>query len=494
MATPEEPLNTVFSYDRGTLVEGTWIKDGANHQVRNPATGDVVAQVRLAVAEDVDLAARAAAAAQPGWAATHPDRRCEILRQVASLLRARIDGIARVLTLEQGKPLPDSRKEILFGAQVFDYYAEQARRIGGSVRQSVDSTTTSLVTHSPVGVVAAIVPWNYPVDLYCWKAAPALAAGCALLGKPPVEAPLAIGMVAAALLEAGVPAGVLADLPGGTAIGQALVAHPDVAMITATCSTAAGQAIMRGAADGLKRISLELGGHSPMVVLDDADITLAATACARRSFSNMGQICIAVNRVIVDEHIAAEFIDALRERTSAIELGDPSQPGVLYGPCTTRAVVNRTREHIDDAVARGAQIIIGGNTPTGEPWDNGNYFLPTVLDRVPPGSRLLAEETFGPVVGVRRVRGVDEAIAAANDSAFGLAAYVYGQDLDRAWAVAEAIDAGGVGVNVNDVSELQAPFGGWKLSGLGSELGPEGLFTYLRTKHIKLRRTPLHTP
>ena len=481
-------MTATGSYDRGVLVDGRWLTNGPQRTVLNPANGEVVATFNLARVEDVDQAAHIATTAQREWATTSPDRRSDILRRAATLIRERVEDIALALTREQGKPIPDSSKEIHFGAQVLDYYAEEGRRVTGSIRPSASAETMSLVTYAPVGVVAAIVPWNYPVDLYCWKVAPALAAGCAVLAKPPMEAPIAIGMVAALLLEAGVPPGVLADLPGGADIGQALVAHPDISMITATCSTAAGQAIMRSAANGLKRVSLELGGHSPLVVLKDADIPLAAAAASRRSFSNMGQICIAVNRVIVDDRVADDFIDALREQADAIEVGDPSQPGMLYGPTTTSAVIDRARDHIDDALARGAQLVSGGNRPRGAQWDKGNFFRPTVIDHVAAGSKVLREETFGPVLGVRRVADTDAAIAAANDSAFGLAAYVYGQDLDRAWAVAERIDAGGVGVNVNDVSELQAPFGGWKLSGIGNELGPEGLHTYLRPKHIKLRR------
>jgi acyl-CoA reductase-like NAD-dependent aldehyde dehydrogenase len=481
-------MTGVGPYDRGVLVDGQWLTDGPRQSVDNPATGEVVAFVNLARVEDVDRAAHIAAIAQRGWATTPPDRRSDILRRAATLIREGIEKIALALTLEQGKPLPDSRKEILFGAQVLDYYAEEGRRVTGSIRQSGSAGTMSLVTYSPVGVVAAIVPWNYPVDLYCWKVAPALAAGCAVLVKPPVETPIAIGMVAALILEAGVPPGVLADLPGGADIGQALVTHPDVTMVTATCSTATGQAIMRTAADGLKKVSLELGGHSPLVVLDDADIPFAAAAASRRSFSNMGQICIAVNRVIVDDRVADDFVEALRQEADSIELGDPAQPGVLYGPTTTAAVIERARHHIDDALARGGRLVAGGKSPEGAQWDKGHFFRPTVVDNVRAGSKILREETFGPVLGVRRVSDLAAAVDAANDSAFGLAAYVYGQDLDRAWAVAERIDAGGVGVNVNDVSELQAPFGGWKLSGIGSELGPEGLHAYLRPKHIKLRR------
>ncbi len=345
-----------------------------------------------------------------------------------------------------------------------------------------------MVTYTSVGVVAAIVPWNYPVDLYCWKVAPALAAGCTVVGKPPVEASFSIGLVVQHLYDAGLPTGALADLPGGTDIGQALVAHPAVSMITATCSTAAGKAIQRSAANGLKTTLLELGGHCPLVVLDDADLPLAAAAAARRSFSNMGQICIAVNRVIVDESVADKFVDLLVMAVAQMHLGDPREPEVAYGPCTTAAVVDKSLVHVADAVKKGGRLVIGGSRPDGDAFAAGHYLLPTVIDSVPLDALIMNEETFGPVLAVHRVSSAAESVQVANGPDYGLAAYVYGENLERSLAVADQIESGGVAVNLNDVSELQAPFGGWKGSGLGRELGPEGLFSYLKAKHTKVRR------
>lgn len=477
--------------DRGLLVGGRWQAGVAHHEVRNPANGDLVATCALATPEDVDAAVEAAHRDGATWRSMHPDQRGEILRAGAAAIRAHVDEIARILTLEQGKPLADSRKEILFGASVFEFYAEEGRRVHGSIRPTGSDATVSLVTYSPVGVVAGIVPWNYPVDLYAWKVAPALAAGCPVVVKPPVEAPLAIGLVSRLLVEAGLPPGTLSDLPGGADVGQRLTTHPGIAMVTATCSTATGKAIMRSAADGLKRVSLELGGHCPLVVLPDADLALAASAAARRSFSNMGQICIAVNRVIVHEDVADAFVAALAEVTRTFAVGDPSDPAVAYGPCTTPAVVATAQRQIADAVERGASVVVGGGIPSAPDLSGGHYFEPTVLDQVPEEAVVMNEETFGPVLAVHRVGSVEEAIRVANGVDYGLAAYVYGEDLGRALAVAERLEAGGVGVNVNDVSELQAPFGGWKLSGLGRELGPEGLHAYLETKHTKVRKPTL---
>lgn len=470
---------------RDLLIGGRWEPRTERFDVIDPATGAAAGSCARAVPADVDEAVREARAST--WPDLHPDERCDVLRRAAQVIRDNVDDIARMLTLEQGKPIPDSRKEILFGATVFDYYAEEGRRVHGSLRPTASAETTSTVTYHPVGVVGAIVPWNYPVDLYAWKVAPALAAGCPVVVKPPLESPLAIGMVARLLIDAGVPAGALSDLPGGTDVGTAMTEHPDIAMITATCSTATGKAIMRAAAGTLKKLSLELGGHCPLVVLPGADLAEAAAATARRSFSNMGQICIAVNRVIVHDSVAEPFVEELVAAVRTMTLGDPSADGVLYGPCTTQAVVTRAQAQVDDALARGAMLRIGGRRPEDERFRNGFYFEPAVVDHVPADALVLHEETFGPVLAVQRVPTVDAAVASANATSYGLAAYVYDRDLARALAVANRIEAGGVGVNVNDVSELQAPFGGWKASGIGRELGPEGLYTYLEAKHTKVR-------
>jgi acyl-CoA reductase-like NAD-dependent aldehyde dehydrogenase len=476
--------------DRKLFIDGAWHDaDGADRlDIKDPATGALVGSSAIAGRADVDLAVEAAARALPLWAETHADERAKLLHRAADLVEERIDAIAEMLTREQGKPVPDSRKEISFGISVIRYYAEEGRRLGGSIRPSSRADIKSMVTTAPVGVVGAIVPWNYPVDLYCWKVAPVLAAGCTLVAKPPHETPLAIGMVVQCFADAGVPAGVVNDIPGtGPEVGAALAEHPGIAMITATASVPAGQSIMRAAAGNLKRLSLELGGQSPFVVLDDADPEEAAAAAARRSFSNMGQICIAVNRILVSRGIHKDFVDALVAETSKIKLGHGVLPGVLYGPMLHEGVRSRVANHVADAVAKGGKLLIGGRIPEGADYGHGFFYEPALVDEVPDAALALTEETFGPLAAIRPVADDREALRVANALPYGLAAYVYSRDLERAWSFADRIEAGAIGVNVNDTTELQAPFGGWKMSGMGRELGREGLEAFRESKHIKMR-------
>ena len=476
--------------DRKLYIDGRWCDAlaGGTAVIHDPATGEPVGTSAIAMAADVDAAVAAASRAFPAWAATHPDRRARIMHRAADLIEERIDAIAEMLTREQGKPVPDSKKEISFGIAVIRYYAEEGRRVQGSLRPASRADIRSIVTSHPVGVVAGIIPWNYPVDLYAWKVAPVLAAGCVLVANPPHETPLAIGMVVKCFEDAGLPAGVLNDIPGtGPEVGAALSAHDGVHMITATASVPAGQAIMRAAAGNLKRLSLELGGQSPFLVLDDADPAEAAAAAARRSFSNMGQICIAVNRIIVSRGIHDRFVEALVAETRKIRLGHGVEPGISYGPVLNESVRTRTARHLDDAVARGGRLLVGGTIPRGGLYDKGFFYEPAVVDQVPEGALATTEETFGPLAAVQVADNDDHALRIANSLPFGLAAYVFSGDLERAWLIAERLEAGAVGVNVNDTTELQAPFGGWKMSGIGRELGPEGLHAFLEKKHIKLR-------
>ncbi|WP_421850505.1 aldehyde dehydrogenase family protein [Oricola sp.] len=476
--------------DRGIFVDGRWQQPGGleRWQINNPATGEPVGSTLLADEATVELAVQAAERAAPVLAALHPEERAALLEKAASLVEGRCEEIARLLTREQGKPVADNRKEIMFGAKVLRYYAGEATRIWGDLRPASAANIKNVVSYHPVGVAAAIVPWNYPVDLYCWKVGPALAAGCPLIVKSPPETPLAIAMLVDCLHLAGLPDGALADLPGhGPVAGAALASHPRVRVISATASIPAGQDIMRNAAGNLKKVCLELGGNAPLIVMADADLEAAARAAHRRAYSNMGQICITVNRILVDRAVHREFSDIMAELATTTKLGDGSEPGVEYGPVLNQSVIDRVEAHKDDAIAKGGKLLAGGLRPRDAEYERGFFYQPTVIDDSPHESLPMSSETFGPLAAIAPYDDVEQMIEIANSLEYGLAAYLYGSDLEHMWALADRLEFGGVGLNVNDVSELQAPFGGWKMSGIGRELGPEGLEAYLEPKLLKMR-------
>lgn len=476
--------------DRGIFLSGRWqVLNGLERfSIKDPATGNPVGSTLLADEATVDRAVEVAEAAAPVLSELGAEQRAAILDQAAGLLESRAEEMAVLLTHEQGKPVADNRKEILFGATVLRYYAGEATRIGGELRPSASQHIKNIVSRHPVGVAAAIVPWNYPVDLYCWKAGPALAAGCPLIVKSPPETPLALAMLVDCLHEAGLPDGALADLPGyGHVAGAALASHPRVRVISATASIPAGQDIMRNAAGNLKKLCLELGGNAPLIVMADADLEEAAKAAHRRAFSNMGQICITVNRILVDSAVHGEFAEILSALADQTKLGNGIETGVEYGPVLNQTVIDRVDQHKKDALAKGGRLLAGGHRPRDDAFDAGHFYRPTVIDNAPPDCLPMKSETYGPLAAIASFDSIDQMIKMANSLEYGLAAYLYGSDLERMWAVADHLEFGGIGINVNDVSELQAPFGGWKMSGIGRELGPEGLDAYLEQKLLKIR-------
>lgn len=479
--------------DRGFFINGEWITPQGfdRFEINDPATGDPVGSTLLADAAMVDRAVGFAEAAAAGFASMHARERANILERAATLIEDRVEEMAVLLTREQGKPVPDNRKEILFGAEVLRYYAGEAVRIGGSLRPAGSAGIKNVVSYHPVGVTAAIVPWNYPVDLYCWKIGPAFAAGCPIIVKSPHETPLAIALLVDCLKDAGLPSGTLADLPGlGPVAGTALAAHARIRLISATASIAAGQDIMRRAAGNLKRLSLELGGHAPFIVMADADLEEAARAAHRRSYSNMGQICITVNRILVDRRVHSKFAEILAVITEKTRLGHGVDAGVAYGPVLNQSVIDRVEAHQADALAKGGKLLAGGRRPEETEFSRGHFYRPTLVDNAAPDSLPMSTETYGPLAAMAAFDGEEEMLALANGLEYGLAAYIFGADLERLWALADRLEFGAVGLNVNDTSELQAPFGGWKMSGMGRELGPEGLEAYLEPKHLKMRVRP----
>ncbi len=474
-------------YRSHMLINGEQVQalSGRVEVIYNPANQEPVAEVPVGSRQDAQLALQAARRAFPAWSETSCQKRAEILHDAADLVRERTDTIARLLTQEQGKPLKNARAEVRSSADVLDYYAEEGKRNFGDWMASGQSR--SIVLKQPVGVAALITPWNYPVDLLAWKVAPALAAGCTFVAKPPSKAPIAATEFVKTLIDAGLPPGAANVVHGpGSEVGAELVQNPISRKIAFTGETETGRWIMAHAAGQIKRVSLELGGQSPFIVCQDADLEKAAIACTQRAFSNMGQICISVNRIYAAEEIADQFTAKLLEHTQRLRIGNGLEPDVDLGPMFSEAQREKTREHVADALAKGASLLCGGREPEGRAFEKGFFYLPTVLDNVDHSMRIMREETFGPVAPIMRFKTLDEAIALANDTQFGLAAYIFTRDLKTAVFASERLEAGGIGVNANNVVDIQAPFGGWKQSGIGRELGHDGLEAYLETKHIRL--------
>lgn len=466
----------------GRRMEGA----GTPVDVINPAEEEVIAKASTASPRDVDQAVEAAHRAFPSWSQTTPSVRSQILRKGAALARERLEDLARLLTLEQGKPLRDARGEIQASIDAFEYFAEQARRIYGEVIPNDNPNRRSLVIRQPVGPVAAIGPWNYPVLLLSWKVAPALAAGCSLVVKPPSVTPIAISRFLECLVDAGAPAGVLNIVIGpGSTVGTHLVKHPLIRKIAFTGQTETGKEIMRMAADGIKRISLELGGHCPMLVFPDANVEAAAKAGVYRSFRNMGQICNAINRVYVHQAIYSQFLEAFVEETRRLRIG-PGLEDLDLGPMTTQDGVKKVIEHVEDARIHGATVTYGGARPSGPKCERGYFYQPTVLTGVDHSMKVMREETFGPVAPIMPFQTVDEGVRLANDTPYGLVAYAFTSTLKTAMQVADRLEAGTIGINNVAGGEVPFPYAGWKESGFGIELSHQGLEEYLLTKHIRL--------
>jgi len=468
------------------LIDG--LRTGASSKgwipVIDPATEEPIAEVPRGMPDDVDAAVRAADAAFPAWSRTAPAERGAVLHRAAARVRARAEDLALLLTSEQGKPLDEARKEIGEVVRTFGYYAGAATTVLGEIAPTDATSTKSLVFKYPVGVVAAIGPWNYPVSLLAWKIAPALAAGCTLVVKPATETPLAAQAMVEEVLAAGIPRGALNLITGyGRDIGDALIEHPRVRKISFTGSTEVGRRIMAKAAGTIKRVSLELGGQCPMIVWHDADFDRAVRDGVRRAFRNMGQICNSVNRIYVHQAIAEPYIEAFTRQTKALRIGNGRSPDVDLGPMATREGLTKTMEHIDDGVANGARLLCGGRRPAGVPGGRGYFLEPAVLVDVDHRMKVMREETFGPVAPIMVVSDLDDTIRMANDSTYGLVAYAYTRDLRTAMAFVDGLEAGSVGINNVSVASVYAPYGGWKQSGVGRELGRSGLEAYFELKH-----------
>ena len=469
-------------------VNGSWsLSDtGRTFPVTDPATGRTLAHVADAGTEEIRSAIDAAFDCADSWAARTAYERAAILARAHQLMLERADELATLMTREQGKPLRAARTEVQYAADFLSWFAEEAKRNYGRTVPSARADQRFVVQHQPVGVVGAITPWNYPISMITRKVAPALAAGCTVVLKPAEATPLCAVEVIRILEEAGVPPGVvnMVTTADPRLVGQEFTGNDKVAKVTFTGSTTVGRHLAEGAGRALKRISLELGGHAPFIVFDDADPVHAAKGAAAIKMLNTGQACIVPNRYFVHASIAEEFIEVLTSRLARMTVGHGLQPGVAVGPLINTVAVERMERQVDDAVNHGAKVRLGGCRLTEGELAAGNFYAPTVLSGVTPDMLIYREETFGPIAPVIVFDDDDDVIAMANDTSYGLASYIYTRDISRMMRTAERLKFGMVGVNDINPTSAAAPFGGVKASGLGREGAMEGLHEYLETRLV----------
>lgn len=472
------------------LIGGEWVDAESKETINiiNPVYGEAFAQVPKAHKEDVEKAIAAADGAFEQWSSLSPFKRGEYLRKAGTIALSRVEEIARLMTQEQGKPFKEAVGEVEKGAKILRYYAEEGERIYGRIIANEEVDIESRVIYQPIGVAGAISPWNYPIELLAWKLGGALASGCTMIAKLPSETPLSPLAFIKCVCDAGVPAGVVNAITGpGSEIGPVLFKSKAVKKIAFTGSTETGRAVLNGCVENLKKVSLELGGSLPMVVCNDCKLDNAIAGAVRRSFRNMGQICIAINRIYVEQDIYEEFLERFVKETKKLTIGDGLTEDCDLGPMCTPGGIKTAILHIDDAVSKGAKVACGGKKPEGEKYSKGYFFEPTIIRDASHSMLVMQEETFGPVVGVMPFKTIDEAIELANDSVYGLASIVFTENLSKANKLALKIKAGNIAINNVDAGVIYAPYGGWKDSGFGHEHGPEGLYEYLLIKHVRIR-------
>ena len=481
MSTSESGL--LASVPDGLYIGGRWrpATGRTTFGVTDPATGEVVKEIADATVADGVAALDAACDAYESWSRTPARTRAEILRRAFDLVRARKDDLALLMTIEMGKPLAESLGEVAYGGEFLRWFSEEAAHVQGRYGANPEGTGRMIVTQHPVGPCYLITPWNFPLAMATRKIAPALAAGCTMVVKPASQTPLTTLLLTRLLEDAGVPAGVV-NVITTTASGpvsEAVIGDPRLRKLSFTGSTDVGRRLLAQAATGVLRTSMELGGNAPFVVFDDADLDKAVDGAIAAKFRNIGEACTAANRFIVQASVADEFARRVTERVTAFRTGRGTEEGVTIGPLIDARAVEKADELVRDAVDRGASIRVGG-----EKLDRaGTFYAATVLTDVAPGSRILRDEIFGPVVAIVRFTDEDDAVRIANDTEFGLVSYVYTRDLARGQRMIERLETGMMGLNVGVVSNPAAPFGGWKLSGLGREGGAEGIHEYLQTKY-----------
>jgi len=466
-------------------IDGAWISadDGAQIAVTNPATGGVIAHVPRGGAAETERAVAAAAKAFETWSQTTAAERSRVLRRWFELMLAHQEDLAKLMTAEQGKPLAEAHGEIAYAAAYVEWFAEEAKRAYGQVIPSPFKDRQIIVTKEPVGVCAAITPWNFPAAMITRKVAPALAAGCTIILKPAEQTPLSALALAELAAQAGVPAGVFNVVTGDAkTIGGVLTRSSVVRKLTFTGSTPVGQLLMRQCADTVKKMSLELGGNAPFIVFDDADIDAAVAGAMASKYRNSGQTCVCSNRFLIQDGVYDAFAAKLAEVVRALKVGDGTQEGVTQGPLIDEPAILKVESLVAEAIGKGARIVTGGKRHE----LGGTWFEPTIIADVTAAMSVAREEIFGPVAPLLRFKTEDEAVALANDSEFGLAAYFYSRDHGRIWRVSRRLEYGMVGVNTGMISTEVAPFGGVKLSGIGREGSSFGLDEYMETKYLAL--------
>ena len=467
---------------RGLYIGGVWQDGGAGtFPVIDPATGNTLVEIADATPEDGIRALDAAVAAQVAWAATPPRTRSDILRRAFDLLTERADEFALLMTLEMGKPLAEARGEVTYGGEFLRWFSEEAVRIAGRYGTNPEGTGRMIVSQRPVGPCFFITPWNFPLAMATRKIAPALAAGCTVVVKPAELTPLTTLAFAQLLEEAGLPAGVVnvVTTTRSGAVSAPIIADPRLRKLSFTGSTPVGKKLIAQAAEGVLRVSMELGGNAPFVVFDDADLDKAVDGAMLAKFRNIGQACTAANRFIVHESVAEEFADRVSARVTAMKIGRGTEEGVQIGPLIDRTAVEGTGALVQDALGKGARLLAGGSAIDGP----GTFFEPTVITDVAAGSDILREEIFGPVLAIATFADEDEAVRLANDTDYGLVSYVFTRDLARGHRMIDRLETGMMGLNAGVVSNAAAPFGGVKQSGMGREGGLEGIHEYLSTKY-----------
>ena len=481
-------MTTATATLKQMYIDGQWCNSdtGRTLAVTNPATEETIADIAYGGRSETRRAIQAAERAMPGWMKLTAWDRAKILKRTADLMRERADVIAKTLTMEQGKPVAEAKAEILHSADTFEWFAEEGKRAYGQlIPNSVPGKKHVTLKH-PVGVVGAISPWNFPITLQSRKIAPALAVGCTIVCKPASQTPLSLVQVFECMIEAGLPAGV-ANLVMGSAqeVADEFLENPAVRKISFTGSTEVGKQLMRGAADQMKRLSLELGGHAPFIVFPDADPEVGAKIAVTGKFRNNGQVCIAPSRFYVHKDVQKKFTEATVEFAKSLKLGNGLEPGVEIGPMFEKKAMENTIGFVEDARRCGAEVLTGGKRS--DRFSKGYFFEPTVLTNVNMDAKIMTEEPFAPVMPLLDFSKLEDVIKAANNTRYGLAAYVFTNDLTIAWRMAEGIEAGIIGVNDPVPAAPQCPFGGMKESGLGRELGHEGLEAYLETKYVSFK-------